>query len=173
MCSVKRRDWLKTGLALLAGGCGYTTRPMHSSYVQTVHVPMFQSKTFRRGLEFQLTEAVAKEIEKKTPFKVVDSENADTILEGTIRYADKRVVVESPEDDPRHIDLAIAVDVTWRDRRSGEVLRTDETEPVAWTRLVRQDARYAPELGQSVATASFEVVQDLATQIVAMMEEPW
>jgi hypothetical protein len=170
---VNRRSWLQAGFALILGGCGYSTRPLYSDYIRTVYVPMFQSKTFRRGLEFQLTEAVVKEIERKTPFKVVGSEDADTVLEGTIRYADKRVVVESPEDEPRHIDLAIAVDVRWRDRRTGELLRDAETEPVSATLLVRQDVRYAPELGQSVATARQEVVDDLAEQIVAMMEDPW
>ena len=56
--------------------------------IRTVYVPMIQSDSYRKGLGEQLTEAVVKEIEAKTPYKVVGREKADTILE--VRLVDER-----------------------------------------------------------------------------------
>ncbi|MCA9069779.1 MAG: hypothetical protein KDA84_12690, partial [Planctomycetaceae bacterium] len=58
---------LKLGLLCLvgmfcSGGCGYTIGPAFSPGVRTVAVPIFQADLFRRGMEFQLTEAVQKEL---------------------------------------------------------------------------------------------------------------
>jgi hypothetical protein len=166
---VKRRTFLGAGLAAVLTGCGYTTRPMYPCDIQTVYVPMFTNKSFRRGLEFQLTEAVIKEIELKTPYKVVRQQNADTMLEGDIQLVRKRVLIQTPEDEPRHLEFSTAVDIKWVDLRSGDSLCAGKTDSF----VVRQSSDYAPELGQSVASASQETVEKLARQIVAMMEEPW
>ena len=46
------------------GGCGYSTRRPFPDGIQTVHVKMFQSREFRRDLEFHLTEALVKRTDK-------------------------------------------------------------------------------------------------------------
>ena len=168
---MNRRTWLQATIATALAGCGYSTRPMYPCSVQTVYVPMFQSKVFRRGMEFQLTEAVIKEIERKTPYKVVRSANAYTTLKGEIKGARKRVLIQTPEDEPRELEMALTVDIEWRDNRSGALLCHNQSEgtPI----LVRQSDLYAPELGQTTATAVHEAIDKLAVQIVAMMEEPW
>ena len=56
----------------------------------------------------RLTEAVCKEIEKRTPFKVVDSAGADSILTGRI-VADTNMMVESPTDQSRMVEMNIQV----------------------------------------------------------------
>ena len=168
---MNRRNWLKATFATMLAGCGYTTRPMYPCTIQTVYVPMFESKVFRRGLEFQLTEAVIKEIELKTPYKVVRADNADTTLTGEIKSVRKRVLIQTPEDEPRELETALVVDVQWRDNRTGQVICSEQTLGVPF--LVRSDSLYAPELGQTTSTAFRETVDKLAVQIVAMMEEPW
>ena len=73
---------------------GYTTRPLYDLGIRTVRVPIFKNFTFRRGLEFQLTEAVIREIESKTPYKVVqEADCADTELIGTIVGRSKAVII--------------------------------------------------------------------------------
>src|SRR5215218_3507032 len=60
---------------------GYTTEPNYDPGICTVYVPIAQNITFRRGLEFDLTRAVIREIGSKTPFRIVDcKEKADTEL---------------------------------------------------------------------------------------------
>src|SRR5262245_15270336 len=72
---------------------GYTTAPLYDDAIRTVYVPIFENVSFRRGLEFDLTRAVVREIEAKTPFKVVNCrEQADTELHGKIVNRRKALV---------------------------------------------------------------------------------
>jgi hypothetical protein len=146
---------------------------MYPAQVRTVYVPMFESLAFRRGLEMQLTEAVIKEIEQKTPFKVVKGPTADTVLSGRILRVDKAVLTESPTDEPRDVQVQYVVSVKWIDARSGVVLSDGDVpfDPAA-VRLA-ESASFVPEVGQTFSTASAKVIDRLAEQIVAMMEEPW
>src|SRR5262249_32468268 len=69
---------------------GYSTKPNYDPNIRTVRVPIFKDKTYMTvtpvvGMAQDLTRAVVREIELKTPFKVVqDCENADTELRGVI-----------------------------------------------------------------------------------------
>ena len=73
-------------LGWLSGCAGYQigNQSLYPPDIHTVYVPMFESKSFRRDLGERLTEAVAKEIELKTPFKVVNDPNADSVLTGRL-----------------------------------------------------------------------------------------
>ena len=71
---------------------GYTTRPNYDCSIHTIRVPIFKTKIFNQGVEFQLTQAVIREIEAKTPYKVVSSGNADTELTGKITIFAKNIV---------------------------------------------------------------------------------
>src|SRR5947209_7218334 len=81
----------------LAGGCGYQQAgsmgnaptgyqwaSLYRTDVHTVALPIFANKTYWRGVEFELTEAVAKELEAHAPYKIVPRGKADTVLEGEI-----------------------------------------------------------------------------------------
>ena len=58
--------------------------PYDTSDVKTVFV-YFKTQTFRRDLQLMLTEAVTKEINLRTPYRVVGNpEQADSILRGVI-----------------------------------------------------------------------------------------
>ena len=104
----------RAGSAWGLSGCGYSVRPPGYPDVQTVYVPIFRSITFRRDVQLMLTEAVIKEIEERTPYKVVGSpEEADTILEGTINFADKNIVVENPYNLPRELNAWVQATVRW------------------------------------------------------------
>ena len=72
---------------------GYTTRPVYDCGIRTVRVPIFKNETLRQGLEFELTKAIVREIEAKTPYKVISGEgHADTELTGTITLMNKNVI---------------------------------------------------------------------------------
>jgi len=166
-----RRHILKyLTLCLCAGqaGCGYSLRAPYNTNVKTVYVPVFRSLSFRRDIQFQLTDLVIKEIEKRTPYKVVgNQEEADTILEGTVNYADKNIIVENPNNLPRQLTGTIQATVNWihNPPLDFEVNR----EPT----LIADTVYFAPELGETTTSAFYRSCQNLATQIVDMMEEPW
>ena len=109
---------------LLAPGCkvtGYSIRPPYDTRIKTVYVPVFKSITFRRDVNLMLTELVIKEIERRTPYKVVGKpEEADTTLEGTINFSDKNMIVENPFNLPRQLTSTMIVDVTWTDNQAEE-----------------------------------------------------
>src|SRR5262245_1580962 len=91
-------------LVFCLAGCGYSIHPPYQMDIKTVYVPVFRSVTFRKDLNLMLTEAIQKEIERRTPYKVVGSpEGADTTLEGTVNYVDKNIVVENPQNLPRQL----------------------------------------------------------------------
>jgi len=154
-------------------GCGYIVGSAYGPDVRTVDVPIFQNDTFRRGIEYQLTEAVQREIQTRTPFRLAKGRNADTRLTGRIVNVRKDVLGETRWDDPRELQVSYAIKVAWEDLRTGQVLAQQEV-PVApdVLPLVGQ-AEFAPEVGQSLATATHDAMQRLAAQIVNMMEVPW
>ncbi len=134
--------------------------------VRTVHVPVFESQDFRRGLGERLTEAVVKEIEERTPYKVVHTPDADSRLVGDIIRVRKRVQAENRNDEPRVLETEFRVEVRWFDRQGNSLM------PRALL-SVSQEAHFVPEAGQSMATGQQEAIGRLAKQIVDQMEMPW
>ncbi len=67
--------------------------------INTVYVPMAESRSFRPDLGEALTEAIDKEIEKQTPYKVVGSPNADSVLTIKLVADTKRVIDLNPYDE--------------------------------------------------------------------------
>ncbi len=160
--------------AFLSGCAGYQLGnwSLYPPDIRTVYVPMFRSGDFRRNLSEWLTEAVIKEIELKTPYKVVGTAAADSILTGRIVGQQNDLLIENRFDDPRELEVGITIEVQWVDRR-GNQLR-DGVVPVPPELVnVRGSGLLAPELGHSMATAQQEAIQEIARRIVSMMEAPW
>jgi Lipopolysaccharide-assembly len=170
-CLRTRRELLKFGLAaagLSVSGCGYSVRPPGYPDVHTVYVPMFKTITFRRDVQIMLTEAVIKELEERTKYKVVGTpECADTILEGTINFADKNLVVENPQNLPREVNAWVQATVRWIHNPPLEQERT--APPV----VVGETVNFIPEVGETAMTGFYKTCLNLATQIVDMMDAPW
>jgi hypothetical protein len=165
---------------------GYTSRPNYDLGIRTVSVPIFKNVSFRRGLEFDLTRAVIREIESKTPYKVVSAGcPADTELTGTIINLAKSTVNVNQLNEIRDSQTTLTVEIVWKDLRTGEILSREKSgpspdlppgappppppPPVRLTSV----ANLIPELGNSITTAEQQNVNRLAVQIVSMMEKPW
>jgi hypothetical protein len=230
---------------------GYTTRPNYDDRYKTIHVPIFKNLTFYRGLEFQVTQAVIREIMAKTPYRVVSNrESADTELSGTLTAYTKNILNRNQLNEIREMQTVLTVEVTWKDLHTGEYLTkgprkpgeplppppvvapnlgtpvgspvspltiSAPTQPLAVsTPAAGQDEQlpqptplpdaalppeglapgsipapgppgpskgpvvvvqslgdYIPEIGMSLASAEQQNVNNLAIQIVSMMEKPW
>ena len=102
---------------------GYTTQPNYNRKIHTVRVPIFKNYSFRRGLEFELTREVCKQIEQKTPYKVVSVDQpADTELLGTITQCNKNILNRNQLNEIREAETTLVVELIWRDLRTGEIL---------------------------------------------------
>lgn len=141
--------------------------PFDTSDVKTVFV-YFKTQTMHRDLQLQLIEAVQKEISMRTPYKVVGNpEEADSILSGTIVYANRNLVVESPTNFARELNASISVTLDWTHK-----IPTD-AEKARGATTVAETVNFIPEVGETTLSAYTHVIQSLAKQIVDMMEEPW
>ena len=159
-----------------AGCVGYQvgTGSLYAPDVATVYVPMIESDSYRRDLGERLTEAVVKEIELKTPYKVVGTPDADSILSARLieRHAAdarrKRVRRPARFGDRAAGRSHLAQSPPAADR-AGANRSPLPPELVA----ISQTSNLIPEAGQSVATSQQQAIERLAQQIVATMEAPW
>ncbi len=159
-------------VGIVAGCLGYNVGPAFSPGVRTVAVPIFKSDQFRRGIEFQLTEAVQKEL-KLRGLQIAKDPYAETRLTGQIVSYRKDLLSESAFDDARELQLSLAVMVTWEDVRTGQILNQQEISLPPEALYLTSNASFAPEIGQSLATANQQVVDQVARDIVNKMEMPW
>ena len=171
---------LNTRLALIAcltavlSGCGYTVGRTFETPVETVAVPTFSNESFRRGLEQQLTEQVHREIQNRTPFRLVrDDARADTQLVGKIIRAQKNMITQTPFGDPQQLEMQVVVQVEWKDLRTGRILSQYQIPVAPGAKTLLTEQAFSPEAGQSRASAERAAVENMARQIVDLMETPW
>lgn len=159
--------------SLLVAGCGYNVGAPFSQEVRTVAVSIPKSDSPRRFLEMQLTEAVQKQIQQRTHFRLAREAEADTALVLRLTDLQKGMLGQTENSDARELQLSLRVAAEWVDRRSGDVLKNQEFDMGKLPRALVAQAEYAPEVGQSLATAEREVIDRMARDIVNMMEMPW
>ena len=157
----------------VGSGCQYMVGPLHREQVRSIAVPVFTCEDDRRWLGLRLTEAVHKEIQRRLPYKIVAGANADTRLNGRVLALYKDVVGETRNDDPRTLQLQLAVEVTWTDTRTQQILAQQVVADDSPAVTLMTDTRFSPETGQSMATASQEMIDRMARRIVDLLETPW
>ncbi len=164
-------QWLlKGGLFLvtlaLGSGCGYSSSGLYRENVKTVYVEMFQSKEFRRGIEFQLTEALRKQIDRSTPYRNAPKEKADTVLSGEVlEWREGTLGRDFVTNLPRETAATLVIRFRWQDMRTGKLL-ADQPRFVTTVEYVRP-------VGETVFHARDEAVNKIARRVVETMETPW
>jgi hypothetical protein len=152
--------------ALLTCGCGYTSESLHPQTVRTVYVEMFQSREFRRGIEFELTEALRKEINVSTPYTNAAPEKADTILSGEVLEWRQASLGWDPITlRPREMAATLIIRYRWKDVRTGKLLRD---RPRFTTTIT-----YVPPTDETAYNGRLDAVSKLAREIVGDMENSW
>ena len=113
-----------------------------------------------------MTEALVKRIEADTPYKVLKGPQADTVLEGQLVAVPQAVLADQYRSDlPAEKQQQLAVNFTWKDRRSGQILAEGSN--------LRVVAEYAPPVGETFFTGQQELMDEMARKIVGRMREPW
>ncbi|MCX5661229.1 MAG: LPS assembly lipoprotein LptE [Planctomycetota bacterium] len=153
---------------LLLAGCGYGTKAVYPSGIRSVTVPIFENRSFYRGMERDLTEALIKAIELQTPYKAVARAGADTELTGKILNVKQIQLSRRFEGGlPQELEVRITLDYVWRDVRSGQVIRERKGFECV--------SRYVPSrpVGETLDIAQAEVAEVAAQAIVATMRSDW
>ncbi|MFO0972951.1 MAG: LPS assembly lipoprotein LptE [Phycisphaerae bacterium] len=157
---------LAATLTVVATGCGYRAERPFPSGIQTVAVEIFSSREFRRGLELQVTEAVAKRIEAETPYKLARRDSADTLLTGEVKEVRQGTLGRTfSANVPRETTATLVVAFQWKDLRNGRIL-VDRPNFV-------QTVEYVRPLDEDFYHASQRLADRMAEKIVEQMEADW
>jgi hypothetical protein len=149
----------------LISGCGYTTKPLISRNINSIYIPIFENKTFRKGLEFDLTNAVKNEIMSNTKLRIATKDNADTILTGEIQKVTESMLSSNVEDNIVESRVTMYVDIKLVDSRTGRTLIEKKD--------LKRSAEFIVKRGENIKTASQESLALLAETIVYQLEEKW
>ncbi len=170
------RTFMVSLCCVLLTGCAayqFGVRSLHRQDIRTVHVPIVRSSSLRPDLGVRLTEALQKEIERRTQYKVTDDPLADSVLTCRVTSDTKRVLTETRTDEPRALDEAIAIQVSWMDRFGTVLLENQVLPPGELALAFLESERFVPEAGQSISTAQQRAFEQLASHIVDQMEYRW
>jgi hypothetical protein len=150
-----------------AGIAGYSSQSLFPEDVRSVYVEMFDNRSFRRGVEYELTDALAKRIESDTPYKVISSrQRSDTVLSGQIVEVGESVLVsERQTGRALEKEVLLRAVVNWKNLKTGELLI--DNSPVS------ASAGYSPWQNQGFDYASSVAANNLAQKIVELMEKQW
>lgn len=167
-----------SGIVMMTGCARYQfgAANLYPASIKTVYVPVPRNDTFRHDLNLQLAESLVREIETQTPYKVIGNPSADSILQCRLINENKSVLTETNSDDPRALNLSVAVTASWNDRLGNDLFQNALTRQIDGLDLEAQfdsAIRFVPEAGQSVGTAGLRVADDLAKQIVSQMQVRW
>ena len=155
-------------LALLQGCAGYAIESSYDTDIQSLHLPIFDNTTFIYGIEAELTEAIAKEIHRSTPWRVTSNRAADTSLRGAITSVEKRELSSDGVTGlVQELATVITVSFEWTDARTGEVRVARQGFSVAEPFAPLLGAQERPETGEASA------VDRLARDIVAELRSGW
>jgi hypothetical protein len=160
---------------LVAGCAGYQfgNRSLYRNDIRTIHIPVVRSDSFRPELGVLLTEAIQKEIERRTPYKLSDFASSDSVLNCRITADSKRVTAETPTDESRLLQTVMSVEVQWVDQRNVPLIETRFLPNGETTFYFADNENFVPEAGQSIATANQRLVERLANHIIDQMEMRW
>ena len=165
---------LPLAAVLLIAGCasdptqGYAPVSVYPDNISTVAVNIFKNNSFAREIEFELADALVKEIEAITPYKVTPSSRADTILTGTVRNVQRDQLSKSRLTGlSEEVLLSVTIDFKWTDQRTGRSLVQRES--------FTGHAPFFPSRpnGELIELGEFAVVQLLARDIVSQMQANW
>lgn len=145
---------------------GYRWNSLYREDVQTVAIPIFTNRTFSRGIEFRLTEAIIKQLELHAPYKVVPKERADTILEGQITDVSSLTLSKDFQTNlPREQQVILTVDFIWKDLRNGRIL--------VQRRQLQQSGVFVENLGEGRFVGEQQAIERFGLSIVQEMQADW
>jgi len=176
------RRWSRTILRLpssvlcllssaLLGGCGastgYSNASLYPSDVNNVYLEMFDNRSFRRGIEFTLSDALAKRMEVETPYKIVSSrDRADSVMSGQIATAGESILtIERNIGRALEKEVVLTAVVNWKNLKDGQLMINSRT--------VTATASYSEFQGQDFTYASSVAANKLARSIVELMKNQW
>ncbi|MBN1806992.1 MAG: LptE family protein [Sedimentisphaerales bacterium] len=156
--------------SLFISGCiltDYSSESLFPRNIDTVYLEMFDNQTFRRGSEYELSDALSKRIEADTPYKIVSSrDRADTIMSGQIvSIGETSLSTERETGLILEKEVELTALINWKNLKTGELLidNFSLSATASYSEYQQQDIKYASNLAAN----------NLARKIVELMEVKW
>jgi len=153
---------LLIGAVAALSGCSYSHNRLLRDDIHTVHIPVFDNKTWRRGLEVELTRAVLDEVKLHTRLLIAAKHDADSTLEGELLEFTTEIITKTEDDVVLLKRITVKAQFRWVDNLTGRDIVPSQT--VVETTIV------PPLPGESVEEKPFA---KLAQRIVERMEKDW
>ena len=149
------------------GIAGYSNESLFPEDIHSVCLEMFDNQTFRRGVEYELSDALAKRIEVGTPYKIVsDSDRADTVMSGQIvSIGELALSVDRDLGTVLEKEVQLQAVVNWKNLKTGQLMmdQLKVSASASYSEYQQQDFKYASSLAAN----------NLARKIVELMERKW
>lgn len=154
-------------LIFLSGCSGYTNNSLYTDQVRSVYVEMFDNTTYRRDLEYDLTDAIAKRIEAETPYKIISNRNtADTVISGKITsWNQGALTIDRDTGRALQSQTVVRAVFSWKNLKTGQYIVQNVS--------ISSSADYATWESQSKENAARVAANKLAERIVEQMQMEW
>ena len=158
-CDGRHRIFRLVLLASLSG-CGYAAGGLYEH--TSVRVRMMDNRTERRTHEFDLTQAVVRELQADGIR--VNARDAAVELSGSIEEISQPIAVEGAQDVVVVGSLAFRLSIVLRDIASGKELRREERV---------ESATFSSARAETQETARRQVFDRLARWVATRLERDW
>ncbi|MHC4923915.1 MAG: LPS assembly lipoprotein LptE [Planctomycetota bacterium] len=161
--AIRAAPFAAIGLVLLVAGCGYRFGPAPVvNDARSVALPLFENRTFRRGVETDLGRLLVTEVKSRTALVIGHEGSADLVVKGAIVNIEEKVMSQDKDQVIRESSIIVTAEVNVLDGRTGEPvvprMRLTEREP------------FVPRIGESVRSARIEALKRLASDVVDRLE---
>jgi len=128
---------------------------------------MFDNRSFRRGAEYAVSDALVKRVASQTPYKIVsDTNRADSVMSGQlVSISESILTLEREIGRPLEKEVVLTAVVNWKNLQTGRLMINNKT--------VVASASYSEFQGQDFTYASAVAANKLAQKIVELMENQW
>ena len=154
--------------ALLPGlsGCGgYHTLTDTPGRIRSTSVEAFQNRTLYTGLEFDLQEALVKELQAKSGIAVLSAGVADAVLEGRIVDFSRSVLKQDAQGRDVEFQIVLTAEFSLKERRTGKLLFDRRSVNASGTFLLIH--------GETETNARARAMSKLAEKIVSVILYRW
>lgn len=175
-------------LAVLLGGCAYTTHSSLDPQYQTIAVPAFHNRSAEYDLQAPLTNAVIRKFVNDGRLEVVALDQADLVLEGVILDYKLRGLIYDEQDEVTQFLCVVLAGARLTDRKTGKVLWEDPQMAGETTFYTRASGQSSDRLRGNAETflptvrsfpsseenqGASEALEQLASDIFYRTIEPW
>lgn len=153
----------------LFNGCSdVNLRPGMPTYMSKMSIPVMQNRTAQPEVENQITQQLTQDFLVDGRIDLVDSDQANAILQGTITTYVLEPLLLDVNNTPQQYKMIVIISLALKDTQAGKDLWKEDSFRETTTYYVANNLGITPEDEQ---TARSRLVQQLSKRIVSRVIE--